>query len=318
MDRCAHRALEQPRRDDDSIRYTEFSDQKGFYVERQRKIGSGDEQLKGPMYNYAKVFRFWQLASTVHMALSKTLDNLGQSRACRGIAQQGQEASTWDSNVPAKSNLTGTAADTATFCGLGAFNPKRYPQWSEIPTTVYYRMIWASAAGLFLQWGTTGASIMISYLTPTVGLGCRSGSYLLYGILATLVWLLLLTANGLSHEAMLRYQHAEDNQDSRSLSHNIICFGAELFKVCGYVVAILNTTWLGVSSLMELIGAYDNCWCKADVLGKGMKGWVVLFKEAEDLAVTAWVPWAGGLSMAISVCAISCAGFWVVTWKRAE
>ena len=58
----------------------------------------------------------------------------------------------------------------------------------------------------------TGPAIMVAYLTPTRGLGCRSGGYLLYGLVATAGWLLLLTASCLSHHAMLHYQRAIQKQ----------------------------------------------------------------------------------------------------------
>ncbi|KAJ7927974.1 hypothetical protein B0H13DRAFT_1968835 [Mycena leptocephala] len=45
---------------------------------------------------------------------------------------------------------------------------------------VFSRIFIASVAALALQWSTSGASILIVYFTPTVGLGCRSGAYLLY------------------------------------------------------------------------------------------------------------------------------------------
>lgn len=49
-----------------------------------------------------------------------------------------------------------------------------------------------SLVSLALVWLDIGMAIMISYNTPTVGLGCRSGSFILYGCLSTLTWLLHL------------------------------------------------------------------------------------------------------------------------------
>jgi hypothetical protein len=66
----------------------------------------------------------------------------------------------------------------------------------------------ATITALFVQWGTSGAAILISYLTPGKGLGCRSGAYVTYGSLGTVSWLLLVFSLVLSHAAMLRYQHA--------------------------------------------------------------------------------------------------------------
>jgi hypothetical protein len=47
---------------------------------------------------------------------------------------------------------------------------------------------------------------MMAYLTPTVGLGCRSGGYLIYGVGATVSWALIICSFLLSHTVSLRYQ----------------------------------------------------------------------------------------------------------------
>ena len=49
-----------------------------------------------------------------------------------------------------------------------------------------------SLAALALVWWDIGMAIMISFNIPTVGVGCRSGSYIIYGLLSTLPWFLHL------------------------------------------------------------------------------------------------------------------------------
>ncbi|KAM7217637.1 hypothetical protein V8F06_007021 [Rhypophila decipiens] len=44
-------------------------------------------------------------------------------------------------------------------------------------------------AALAMVWWELGMALMISYNIPTVGIGCRSGSYLVYGGLSTVPWL---------------------------------------------------------------------------------------------------------------------------------
>jgi len=46
----------------------------------------------------------------------------------------------------------------------------------------------SSIGALALVWWEIGMALMISYNIPTVGIGCRSGSFILYGILSTLPW----------------------------------------------------------------------------------------------------------------------------------
>jgi len=45
---------------------------------------------------------------------------------------------------------------------------------------------------LALVWLEIGMAVMMSYNTPTVGLACRSGVYLLYGLLSTFTWVVRL------------------------------------------------------------------------------------------------------------------------------
>lgn len=51
-----------------------------------------------------------------------------------------------------------------------------------------------SLAALALIWWDIGMAIMISFNIPTVGIGCRSGSYIIYGLLSTIPWFLHLFA----------------------------------------------------------------------------------------------------------------------------
>ena len=46
-----------------------------------------------------------------------------------------------------------------------------------------------SLTTLSIVWLEVGMAIMLSYNTPTVGLACRSGSYLIFGVLSTIPWI---------------------------------------------------------------------------------------------------------------------------------
>ena len=51
-----------------------------------------------------------------------------------------------------------------------------------------------SLAALALVWWDIGMALMISFNIPTVGIGCRSGSYIVYGLVSTTPWFLHLFA----------------------------------------------------------------------------------------------------------------------------
>jgi len=54
---------------------------------------------------------------------------------------------------------------------------------------------------LQLQWATTGAAFLAFWFTPTVGLGCRSLAFLIYGSLSTIIWALLVLSSVLDNYA---------------------------------------------------------------------------------------------------------------------
>lgn len=55
-----------------------------------------------------------------------------------------------------------------------------------------------SLISLAMVWLAIGMAFMTSYNVPTIGIGCRSMSYLIYGSLSTLPWIIQLFP-GLKH-----------------------------------------------------------------------------------------------------------------------
>lgn len=160
----------------------------------------GDEKRRGPTFNYARVFTYCQVIRTFEHALKNTMENVCNRRTCSGEDPvNGQDF---------KQQLRGNAEQTEAYCGLGKPHDRiyAYPEWDEIPVFIWKGLAFSAGLAMFLQWGTTGAAMMIAYLTPTKGLGCRTGGYLIYGVVATVSWFLLATSALFSHSAMLRYQ----------------------------------------------------------------------------------------------------------------
>jgi hypothetical protein len=270
----------------------------------------GDERLEGPVYNYARAFTWCQLSLQLHDAFSAVVANLETGRTVRGQ----QKKQNWKPAV----DLIGNNIDTAQYCNLPIDSSNEtlaYPREADnVYETgqVYKRIIYAFIVAMVVQWGTTGPAIVMAYLTPTVGLGCRSGGYLLYGGFGTLVLFLLLLSMLFSHAAMEKYhdkrskviddQSIDIFESSRSTSHKILCFLAISTRVMGKTLAIINTFWLLISSLLEYIGVYSNCWCKSSIITLGDKAWVVLFKTDKDFRAVARGPWIGGIVMGTLIC----------------
>ena len=207
-----------------------------------------------------------------------------------------------------------------------------YPRRGTVDSEMR-RPIWvASFAAVVIQWSTIGASLLIAYKTPTEGLSCRSGSYLIYGVLGTFVWLSLLTSMLLSHKVMLRYQEEHEKDTSKDFSlqeepdnayrrtsrHAWLCATAVILRRIGKFVAVVNALWLIVSSLLEFTGLYDNCWCSSVQFSLREHAWIVLFKGKEDLRTTAIGPWVGGLAMTLIVCTVACICFDLGCRKKSD
>lgn len=76
-----------------------------------------------------------------------------------------------------------------------------------VPSGMWKRIFVASAFALGLQWATTVSAAVTDILTPTTGLGCRSGTYIIYGLVSTIIWLMLLLSSYLAHYAKVRHSY---------------------------------------------------------------------------------------------------------------
>jgi hypothetical protein len=58
---------------------------------------------------------------------------------------------------------------------------------SARPPTSWYKIAFIS---LLMVWTSITMALLLAYNTPTIGLGCWSGSFLVFGILSSLTWML--------------------------------------------------------------------------------------------------------------------------------
>lgn len=118
---------------------------------------------------------------------------------------------------------------------------------------------------------------------------------------------------------MLRYQRKHESEPTldlrensnqpgsyrRTLSHSFLCAAAVITSAIGKFLAACNALWLVTSSIFEYVGFYENCWCVGDAVSLGSKGWIVLFKNANDMSDAASRYWVGGVIMSFAVCFLS-------------
>ncbi|KAM7214984.1 hypothetical protein V8F06_009661 [Rhypophila decipiens] len=326
----------------------------------------GDEIQQGPTFNYARVFTWWRAAKATHKTFERVATKYNDQDPLAGQQQPATAASNESrpsassktrpeqvelqaitTGLPPSANaekilgasrvqsfrmrhLSGTIDRLNQYCGFGSHTRfTRYPSWKEIMEDgdILIRMMVAALVGLLVQWGTTIPAIIIAYLTDVKGVGCRSGSYLIYGIAGTLAFCLFFVSTLFSHAAVLSHKAATvelatrkkpaensgtEEQAQEAAARPCPYEGSTIWallavstRMSGQVIAIGNASWIVLSSLWELIGFYDSCWCEGTVFSAGEHAWVVLFKQAVDLRERAEGPWAGGVTMSILVCFIS-------------
>jgi hypothetical protein len=257
----------------------------------------GDEIKPGPVYNYARIYTWRHTTHQLLNAFETAAHNLHHNRGLDG------------NPIPAGFTLAALQADPsldtanlAAYCGLprpSAPELTVQPTSDELDTDFGWQVIGATVTALVVQWGTTSPAIVIAYLTDVKGLGCRSGSYLLYGVFSTAAFLCCVLSVVCSRQALLRVQ--EPGGRGTGFGFHFYRGLSVVLTLFGRVLVLGNSFWLVVTSLFELIGFFDNCWCEGVVVFKGDKAWVVLFKNAVDLAKTARGPWASGVALSSCV-----------------
>lgn len=284
---------------------------------------AGDEKQEGPTFNYARIFTWWHVANQIHLAFEKTAENLRLRNDFNGTERPENEKFQHE-------NLRGDTMGVLQYCGLatrsgsGGLELKElveYPGWNELDAAFWQRNVISIMMGIFIQWGSTGAALTIAYLTEVVGLGCRSGSYLVYGLLGTLSFALLFASSFFSHAAMLQHQAlqaanrvaAESGKRAHPFPTSLTWYriATVTTRILGRVLVVCNATWLILISFWELVGFLNNCWCDGVTLSKGSKGFIILFKDASQMAPAAVPAWAGGVFLSVSVVAVSSGIFWL-------
>ncbi|KAM7187294.1 hypothetical protein V8F20_011049 [Naviculisporaceae sp. PSN 640] len=121
-------------------------------------------------------------------------------------------------------------------------------------------------------------AFMLAFNTPTVGLGCWSGSFALYAILSSLTWILSL---------VIRRKP-----------------GRWLTGLC-YFCNTLALGWLIVATLFILTGALNTCYCQTSPYGVPRFGGYMTFEPASKLRhmfnVTKYWATAAGFGLSIPV-----------------
>ncbi|KAJ3759523.1 hypothetical protein EV360DRAFT_82040 [Lentinula raphanica] len=250
-----------------------------------------DERCTSPIYNYARLFSW---TAVVEEFAGRFHEATRRAHLFQPVASETAWIPNGRNGDMREENRIGTEYEVIAYCS--PFFPRRYQWGSE----VWKRIIIASVLALVLQWGTAGAAIFVVWETPTRGLGCRSGSYIIYALLSTIVWALLLLSSILARYSTFDYQ-LRDPQETKSYHLRASFAGTMsiIIRRLGKVLAAVNAIGLILICVFQFSAFFDRCYCDSSALGRGVaNAFFVIKLNPEDLDPMRGA-WIGGVFMAV-------------------
>ncbi|KZV67014.1 hypothetical protein PENSPDRAFT_744607 [Peniophora sp. CONT] len=267
-----------------------MSGRRGLYIE-VRDVGDAhrDEQACAPVFNYARFLHWTANVEVVASAFEAAAANAANHIPVGTYAM-------WMEDPSLKGEISGVNRQG------DDEEVRRYTQQpghlsgtrSLHATGVIRRFLVAAFFALFLQWGTIGGGIVVVLYTPTRGLGCRSGAYILYAVTGTIIWLLMVLSSFLSY-----YAATSNSSPVHTLSSaRVAAILSTGFRRIGKVLAILNATWIVVVCVFQFASFFDRCYCNSSVLGLGRGAYDVINFTANDVHAMK-AAWIGSVALSL-------------------
>ncbi|KAL1733036.1 hypothetical protein EV714DRAFT_205487 [Schizophyllum commune] len=259
------------------------SSRRGLSLEKHSRTALyQDQHASPPIYNYARIFSWTRTAEEIALAYDSASAN---HEAHQPVAQDGRRYQMPSRAIPwPPGNREGTRADVEAYCGKRPSTPHWVPG-------VWTRIVVASGLALMLQWGATGSAILNIILTPTKGLGCRSGAYLLYGVIATVIWFSMVLSSVLVHVS------SKPAKSAPSKPRQYIATLAILLRRTGKTLAVVNASFAVIICMFQFANFYSRCYCNSSVLGLGeSRAYNVMDFTADDFA-SLRDAWTGSLAV---------------------
>ncbi|KIK58771.1 hypothetical protein GYMLUDRAFT_245855 [Collybiopsis luxurians FD-317 M1] len=272
------------------------SDHRGLSLNEDDDALHNDARCTSPIYNYSRLFS-WTAA--VEEISTYFREATRRSRLFQPVATDTEWVPGNRYTAIHEQNRCGTSFEVVAYCTSFLGRPTR---WGS---GVWGRIIVASFMALLLQWGTAGAAIFVVWQTPTKGLGCRSGSYLIYAVFSTAVWALLLLSSILSHYSTLNFPSRDLRETERYHARAELAAMLSVFlRRLGKTLAAANTAWILTTCIFQFSAFFDRCYCDSSALGLGFaKAYNVIQFTSVDLS-TMRAAWIGGVFMAIGSAAL--------------
>ncbi|KAJ3853391.1 hypothetical protein EV368DRAFT_73497 [Lentinula lateritia] len=255
-----------------SKRAGEISNDRAFFFKDDHNPLYSDERCTSPIYNYSRLFSWTAVAEEVCVCFEEATR---RSRLNQPVASEKEWVLGEQSWHVQSDNRYGTSSEVVTYC-----SPlfRQRDRWGH---GVFGRIVVSSIMALFLQWSTAGAAMIVAIKTPTRGLSCLSGSFLVYASVSTVVWFLLLIASILSHFSSFN-----------KASSDVTATFSIIIRRVGKLLAAANALWILTACIFNFSSFFDRCYCNSSVLGIGAaKAYNVLnFTQADQFSTrTAWI-----------------------------
>ncbi|KAJ7260724.1 hypothetical protein C8J57DRAFT_479257 [Mycena rebaudengoi] len=239
-----------------------------------------NEHSPSPVNNYARIFSWTLAVDRVYVVFREASRRAEQRIPVNPI-------SAWvkgDRDIRIHpENRRGSVDQVAAYTG------DTYEQNStDCIHSAVFRIVVSAFLALILTWGTIGAAMLTQWFTPTRGLSCRSGSYLVYAVISTLVWMLLvissiLTSTGVEYESQARKRSTLD-----------VCTA---LRRMGETLAAINAAWIVLACIFQFIGLYDTCWCTSSAFSLGSRAYSVAILTRVEISEL-WPAVVGGTILA--------------------
>ncbi|KAG1810739.1 hypothetical protein EV424DRAFT_1571405 [Suillus variegatus] len=223
---------------------------------KEDDVMSPDELLTPPVFNYARSLRWASTAETIFMVFKQDSE-ASENASSHPSTIQYIDATQSIHGTNRRESLQHIAVPV--YCAEPNGVQIVRSHWAP---GVFTRMFIASCASLGLQWGTVGAALMVSWFTPTTKIGCRFMGYLLYGVISTLIWMMLLVSSILAH-----YSAADPRRVS--LSTRVAIASSCVLRRTGKLLAIVNFFLVILACVFQYSNFYDRCFCNSSVFSRG-------------------------------------------------
>jgi len=143
---------------------------------------------------------------------------------------------------------------------------------------VFTRMAVASCASLVLQCGTIGAAFVVAWFDPTTGLGCQSLTYIIYGVVSTVIWMMLLVSSILAH-----YSAAYSRRVS--LPARVALALSHWLRWMAKLLAIVNSMWAVALCAIAYSNVFNTYFCNSSMFSRGKGAYNVLRETTAQVAL---------------------------------